>query len=242
MNPSSVYFDDVIKLKPLEYEEIKLTKKISYWNINDPFFNDGFEKFREFISCNPIWRMNNEDELEDTNPFSTIHLPTFSTNQIFNLLTLFVRKNLNINYQLNYNDWGNLYFKDKCRPIKKWRLPHMDYVGGIVANLWLTDHLSKDSGTILYEYTGKTHGIFYDFQIDESHKLYKEWHNFGNRDRQNFWSNFSTDEALYWGFNPVGLVPSKYNCMTCYLPNISHTPFISNHIDFRWSHTFCAYY
>lgn len=240
MNPNSVYFDSEIKLKPLEYERVHLADNVYYWNIYDPFFDDGLEKFKTFVSSNSIWRMNNEPELEDSNPFATIHLPTFATDKIFNLLREFCHKELNISYHLIGEDWGNLYWKNECRPIKRYRLPHMDYVGGIASNLWMTDN--TNSGTILYHYTGKTYGVSYDFQVDESHPLYSEWHKFGPRDRDSSWKNFTDEEAEYWGFKPLGLVPSKYNCMTCYLPNVSHAPFIGDDIEFRWSHTFCAFY
>lgn len=242
MNPSSVYYNEKVKVSNLEYEKIKLDKNICYWNIYDPFIDDGIDQFKKFVSSNPIWRMNNEPELEDTNPFATIHLPTFATDTIFNLLRDFCKKELNIMIPLNVNDWGNLYFKDECRPIKRWRLPHMDYVGGIASNLWLTDHEKNLSGTKLYHYTGKTYGVAYDFQVDKEHRLYNQWNSYGARDRDDYWTNFSDDEAEYWGFIPVGVAPSKYNCMTCYLPNVSHAPLIDEKIDFRWSHTFSVFY
>jgi len=180
MSISSVYFNDEIKIKSiknLEYEYIKLDKNVGYWITDCPFVDGSFIKYMEFVKSNPIWRMNNEYDLEDTNPFATIHLPDFSTRPLFNLLYQFYSSTIGYNKDVSVNDWGNIYFKEHSRPIKRWRLPHMDYVSGLVANLWFTNHDINSTGTNLYFYKGVTHGINYDFQVNESHPLYKEWHN-----------------------------------------------------------------
>lgn len=239
LNPSSVYFDTEILVKEkIEKEYFELEKGIGYWVTECPFVDGSFEKFKTFVNSNPIWRMNNEPEFEDTNPFATIHLATFATDKINKLIS-------NIYgpppYRTGFNDWGNLYWKDECRPIKRWRLPHRDYGSGLVANLWFTDHTETETGTRIFKYKGKEYGVNYDFHVDSEHPLYNEWHSMGAREREERFTNFSDEEALYWGFEPLGMAPTKYSCMTMYHPNISHTPYIEDSVDFRWSHTFATF-
>lgn len=247
MEISSVYFDEIIKtVDKIDAEYVSLEKNIGYWITSPIFLDDCFEKYLKYIQSQPIWRMNNEEIFEGTNPFATIHLPDFSTGKILKLVSDFYVLSGGRDKNIGVTDWGNLYFKDHSKPINRWRLPHMDYNSGLAANLWLSEHTEVETGTKLYFYTGKTYqnnwlGRNYDFQMDSNHRLYNEWHSMGPRDRKSRWINFTDEEALYWGFEPVGMAPTKYKCMTMYDPSVSHTPFIHETVEFRWSHTFCCF-
>jgi len=244
LDPSSVDFPKLIKTNKLEYEEVKVTDGISYFNVYNIFEGDGFDRFQNFVQSNPIWRMNNEPDLTDMNPFSTIHLPTWATEELFAMVSeLYLRTATHLpRHTINNNDWGNIYFKEECRPIKKWRLPHIDYVRGLAANMWFTDHAPGDSGTVLWKYVGGEiqNGVF-EYQGNPEHPLYDEWHAMGPTDRETHFTNFTEEEGRYWGFESIGFVPSKYKCMTCYPADVPHTPYIDDEITLRWSHTFCAF-
>jgi len=247
-DPSSVDFPKLIKTNKLQYEEVKVTDDISYYEVYEIFESDGFDRFQNFVQTNPIWRMNNEPDLPDMNPFSTIHLPTWATKELFSMISeLYVKTAKHIpsyrtdNFITN-NDWGNIYFKEECRPIRKWRLPHIDYVSGLAGNMWFTDHTPGSSGTVLWKYVGgETQNGVFEYQGNPEHPRYAEWHAMDPLGRDTHWTNFTEEEGRYWGFESIGFVPSKYRCMTCYPTNVPHTPYIDNKIDLRWSHTFCAF-
>ena len=124
------------------------------------------------------------------------------------------------------------------RPVSIFRIPHVDSPAGLVCNMWFNDIDPKMSGTNLYEYRGKTYGDHYDFMVDDTHPLYKEWNEHSKSLRKQGWENFSSDEAEYWGFDLVGIAPVKYKGVTLYEASVPHAPFIDPSIDYRWSHTF----
>ena len=241
--PDANEFDHVIKIKSLEewnVEYVPLDKDIGYWVADNPFQNNGFEIYKKLIGTFPIQKKNNNLECVDPNPFATIHVPTWASKPIIKLIESFYVKHVN-NFvsEAQFNEWGNVYQRD-ARPIDKFRIPHIDYESGIVGNLWFTDHPKDSSGTKLYRYKGKIIGLYYDFQIDSDHPLYRE--NLNRSNRLESWKNFSTEEASYWGFEEVGMAPSIYSKITMYSANVCHAPYVAEHIDFRWSHTFAFFH
>jgi hypothetical protein len=96
-----------------------------------------------------------------------------------------------------------------------------------------------DSGTKIYKYHGKMKDTIYDFQIDINHKMHREWKRLAEiPTRTNSWFNMPDDELSRWGFECLGIAPSREGTMTMYNSNVCHAAFISNNVDFRWSHTF----
>ena len=241
--PDANNFSKVIKIKKLEdwnVEYVKLDADLGYWIAENPFYDNGFDLFRNLVSTFPIQKDNNHPDNFDPNPFDTIHLPEWIYKDVCFLLKAFYLKNNCISIvDPEIHEWGNVYFKNKARPISCWRIPHIDYSYGIVANLWFTDHDVNDSATKLYKYHGKMQHEIYDFQIDESHKLHKKWKTLAeNPVRTDSWFNMSDDELLEWGFEYIGSAPTKEGTMTIYNSNISHSAYVSKNVDFRWSHAF----
>lgn len=241
-NPDANSFNKEILIKSLEewnVEYIKLSDNTGYWIADNPFKDNGFEKYRELISAFPIVKNNNIDACMDPNPFDTIHLPEWMTKNILQLIiqyyTTYIESTV---IGKNVHEWGNLYWANRSRPIEAFRIPHIDYPAGIVGNLWLSDHPEDSTGTNLYEYTGKIHGLYYDFQIDNTHPLYKKYKELSTSKRLDSWINFSDDEANEFGFKKVGVAPSTYSKITMYRSSTPHCPYIDSSIDFRWSHTF----
>lgn len=241
--PDANNFDDVIKLKNIDDLNVKyvnLDNTIGYWISEDPFEKNGFELFKNLVSSFPIQKDNNDPANFDPNPFDTIHLPAWIYKNLCFLLKEFYLRNSQV-YIVDpqIHEWGNVYFKNRTRPISCWRIPHIDYSHGIVANLWFTDHDISDSGTKIYRYKGQMQDTIYDFQVDKDHKMHKEWKKLAEKPtRADRWFNMSDDELAAWGFEYLGIAPSKEGTMTIYNSNICHAAYISDNVDFRWSHTF----
>ena len=135
-------------------------------------------------------------------------------------------------------EWGNVYYKEKSRPILAHRIPHRDYDKGLVGNLWFTNHNKGTSGTKFYKYIGNDINGEYEFAVNTDHKLYKEYQNLLKKGRNDSWFNFDDKELEKWGFEYLGMADCKENTMTVYRSNICHLAFIEEEVDFRWSHTF----
>lgn len=242
--PSMVNFAKIIKVKSFkdwEYEYIPLSKTVGYWIADSPFYGDGFEIFKNFVLQNPIWKLNIEEQLEDPNPMSTIHLPPWSVEDVLFLLKKFYCANIlfdDILVEEKYEEWGNIYDSSIVNPIDCWRLPHIDYQSGIVGNMWFTNHDKNQTGTILYKYLGKFYGNYYDFHVDESHPLHKEWKELNTTKRSKGWKNLSDEELEKWGFIKLGMAPTYQGKMTLYKANIPHSVYIDDTCKFRWSHSF----
>ncbi|CAB4125866.1 hypothetical protein UFOVP181_372 [uncultured Caudovirales phage] len=241
--PDANTIDKVIKLKPINEfnaKYIKLDGDIGYWLSDHPFANDGFNLFRELVATFPIQKDNNHPDNLDPNPFDTIHVPEWVSQNIVNVVEEFYRLHNKIDtFASQIHEWGNVYYKHRSRPITCWRIPHIDYVHGMVANLWFTDHNISDSGTKLYRYKGKMYNEIYDFQKDTNHPRYKEWLAISDSPkRADAWFNIPDEELSTWGFECVGIAPSKEGTMTWYNSNICHLAYISENVEFRWSHAF----
>ena len=248
MIPNFTYLDpDENNYKPsmhtaetwgLEY--VKLTEKTGYWTGDHPFVTeDDFDTFRNLIGSYPVCKSNNHEGCNDPNPFATIHLPTWISGPVVHLVKEFYHKNYNTEIQNpNLREWGNVFERNKMRPVEIFRIPHMDSCNGLVCNMWFNYIDPQLSGTNLYEYKGKTYNDFYDFMVDDSHPLYNEWTSHSKSVRKDGWRNFSKDEAEYWGFELVGIAPVKYKGVTLYNANTPHAPYIDDSVNFRWSHTF----
>jgi hypothetical protein len=241
--PDANNFNKVIKVKKLEdwkIEQVDLGNGFSYWVAEAPFYNDGFEIFKELVRSFPVQKDNNHPDNRDPNPFDTIHLPEWVVNDVCFLVRDFYIKQFSPQiYDPQIHEWGNLYFKERARPISCWRIPHIDYVHGMVANLWFTDHDIEDSSTKLYNYTGVMHNDVYDFQIDPAHPLHAEWKAIAETPKRlDAWYNPSEDELKHWGFEYIGETPTKAGTMTLYPANLWHNPFVSDAVTVRWSHAF----
>jgi hypothetical protein len=241
--PDANNFHKVIKLKQLKdwnVEYVKLDHDIGYWIADLPFLDSQLEIYKNLIAAFPVQKDNNHPDNVDPNPFDTIHVPEWVSKDICYLLRDFYVANVTNNiYDPQIHEWGNVYIKERSRPITCWRIPHIDYVHGIVANMWFTDHNIKDSSTKLYKYTGKMHREIYDFQVDENHKMHKEWKSMAESPtRANAWFNIPDEELKRWGFELAGAVPTQAGTMTMYNANISHLAYVSESVDFRWSHAF----
>ncbi len=240
--PDANNFNNVIKIKTLnewKTEYIHLEDDIGYWVTELPFENEVLDVYKNLIATFPIQKDNSHPDNFDPNPFDTIHLPDWIYKDICFLIRDFYIKNVTNNIlDPQIHEWGNLYRKNINRPISCWRIPHIDYVHGIVANMWFTDHDIKDSSTKLYKYTGKMNREIYDFQIDPDHKMFKEWVEMAENPKRVDWFNYPEEELKRWGFELVGEAPTKVNTMTMYRANIHHVAYVGNNIDFRWSHAF----
>lgn len=241
--PDANNFDKVLKLKNVnewQAEYVKLDQNTGYWIAEDPFKDNGFEIFKNLIAAFPIQKDNNHIENFDPNPFDTIHVPMWVSNNMCHLVKDFYLKNVKKDiFDPQIHEWGNVYFKLKSHPIKCWRIPHIDYVHGMVANMWFTSHDIKDSGTKIYRYTGKMNREIYDFQIDENHPNHKEWRNLSeNPQRADAWFNLPEEELKRWGFELLGMTPCKEGTVILYEANVPHLAYITDNVDFRWSHAF----
>jgi hypothetical protein len=241
--PDANNFNQVLKLKSLDEWNCKYTKlddDLGFWTCDTPFRDDGFEIFKNLIASFPIQKDNNHPSNFDPNPFDTIHVPEWVSQDVCLLLKDFYLKNIRSDiYDPQIHEWGNVYFKKNSKPITCWRIPHIDYPFGIVANMWFTDHPIKDSGTKIYRYHGKMYKELYDFQIDENHPNHKRWRAISEfPKRASTWFNIDEAELASWGFELAGIAPTAYNTMTMYRSNVCHLAYITDQIDFRWSHTF----
>lgn len=244
LSPNITNFRDIVKIKSLndwDCEYFPLEKGIGYWIAESPFYENGFEVYKNFVSQCPIWKLNNEQSLEDPNPMATIHLPPWSTKDIINLLKKFYSVHLTNEQNFIdecYEEWGNIYDASIVRPHDCWRLPHIDYQAGIIGNLWFTSHTPTETGTVLYKYLGKFYGNYYDFHVDDQHPLHKEWKELDKMKRTEGWKNLTDDELEKWGFIKLAMIPTQESKMTIYQANIPHSVYIEDSCKFRWSHSF----
>jgi hypothetical protein len=237
----NAYVQNLLTLDEWDLEYVKLSDNVGYWSAPHPFKTDeDFNTFRYLIGSYPVCKSNNHEGCNDPNPFATIHLPTWISGPVVKLIReLFYKIYGDIpNDNPRLREWGNLYEKDIVKPVKRFRLPHRDGPNGLVCNMWFNDVDPLLSGTKLYEYKGKIINDYFDFQVDENHPRYKEWHDIDEGYREWGWVNFSDDEAEHWGFDCVGMAPSRYKGCTIYDVRTPHAPYIDNSIDWRWSHTF----
>mgnify|MGYP003670805547 CR=1 FL=1 len=152
--PDANTIDSVIKVKSLEdfnAEYFDLGEGIGYWIADNPFYDNGFELFKGVVKSFPIVKDNNAEGNLDPNPFDTIHLPDWTYKHICFLLRDFYLKHVQDSmYDPQIHEWGNVYYKERAKPISCWRIPHVDYPKGLVGNLWFTGHDLQDSCTKLY--------------------------------------------------------------------------------------------
>jgi len=249
--PDRNTFNDVIRIKNLHDwsgEYVKVDNAIEYWIMDNPFYDNGFDLYRQLVSKFPIVTDTNDVGSTDANPFATIHLPQWCSDSIWTLLEQYFERYLPHYMNMNYSEWGNLYFPDEYKPYDYYRLPHCDGPNGLVSNLWFTDHPIEQSGTILYKYHGKIikgpdNKLYYDYQSDKSHPLFEEAKElYLSNKRLDRTTPLTIDEEIYWGFERVAILPCKCATMTIYPTSVSHTPFISTQCGFRWSHAYSINY
>jgi len=218
-----------------------LSDDIGYWTADHPFETDEqFYLFRDLIGMFPIQKDNNHPKNFDPNPFDTIHLPEWVYLDLCFLIRDFYKIHGTDEWQdPQIHEWGNIFLRERTRPISCWRLPHIDYVFGMVSNLWFTDHKIEDSCTRLYKYHGKIYNDVYDFQLDLEHPMRKEWEALSlEPKRLDSWMNVPEEELKRWGFELVGMAPTREKTMTLYKANICHSAWVGENVDFRWSHAF----
>jgi len=240
--PDANNYKNEVKIKSLQDIEIESINfgEIHCWIFKDIFKKDGFEKIKNVIGSFPIQKNNNIDTNYDPNPFDTIHIPAWAYKEVCFLLRDFYLKFLcdspsPTNFEIF--EWGNVYFKDKSRPIISNRLPHIDFLHGIVGNLWL-EQQGGESGTSLYSYNGQIINGQYDFMVDTNHRKHLDYMELVQKGRSENWFNFDSNFLADFGFVFEGYLPSMENTMTVYRSNQYHTPFIDDLTNFRWSHTF----
>lgn len=243
--PDRDSFNQVVSVKsPIEWnvEEVELDYGVKYWVADNPFTGDGLDLFMDVVKSFPICADTNYDHCDHGNPFATIHLPEWAVVQ----LCVLIKDYFLIGSPANLGEWGNLYFREDCRPWDYFRLPHCDGPRGMIGNLWLTDHNPEDRGTIIYKYHGKhtefpNGEMFFDYQVDPEHYLYDECkHLSANKKRLSHWNNLTEEEEQYWGFERLAVIPAQKGTITLYEPSTPHAPFISDKVDFSWSHTFAV--
>jgi len=235
-SPSSVYFEKYIRVKNIN--DWKYTRHDNYWVAESPFYEDGFEKFKSFVSQSPVWRTNSEQDFNENNPFATIHLPTWATENLCTLLRDFYAKEVGVNFsRYRYEEWGNIFDRKYCKPLPKWRIPHIDNARGIVGNLWFSS--GDNTGTKLYRYKKETRDTQLEFHYNDSMEQHHRWNSMSDLGRVDEWYNF--EECDYWDFEEIDFAPSKDGTMTIYKSNTPHDPFITPQTNFRWSHTFCCF-
>jgi hypothetical protein len=249
--PDANEFDSVIKIKSYDdwnIEYVKLTDDIGYWIADNPFLDDGFDKYKNLASSFPIVKSHNHHNCKEPNPFESIHLPEWMCNGILLLMKSYFEPQFPPHFDMRFSEWGNVYFKEKSKPLEYFRIPHMDFPCGVVANFWFSDHKPNTSGTSLYHYKGKTYKdgsnkMYFDFQVDTDHPKFQECRElFQCRKRLPQWKSFSKEECEYWGFEEVGIAPSIQSKMTLYNSHTPHAPFIDPSVQFRWSHTYAISY
>lgn len=249
--PDANEFKDVIKVKSLDdwgIEYIQLSDTIGYWMAENPFYGNGFELYKQLVSNFPVVKDTNKPNCTDANPFASIHLPEWCCIDVFLLMKSYFDRIFPSYMHMQFSEWGNLYFKDEARPYDYFRLPHCDGPNGVVSNLWFTDHPEDESGTILYQYHGKIikgpdKKLYFDYQCDKDHPLFEECKNLSlNKKRLEHWNPLTIEEEEYWGFERLGIAPSKNGMMTLYNTEVPHSPFISTQCEFRWSHAYSINY
>jgi hypothetical protein len=242
-HPDANSFNQLIKFKPLkdwEFEFVELGYGIGYWIVENPFLDDGFELFKNVINSFPIQKNNSLSSSTQPNPFDTVHVPEWVHKDLCLLVRDFYLQRTKLPIvDPQVHEWGNVYYKSSIQPISCWRIPHMDYDHGMVANLWFTNHKLQDSCTKIYKYHGNVKDLVYDFQVDTKHKMHEEWRALAEVPKKSAgWFNTIDADLVKWGFEYLGSVPTKEKTLSMYEATVCHTPFISENVDFRWSHTF----
>jgi hypothetical protein len=236
-----VYNHNFSNIHDWDIEYTELDTNIGYWTGNHPFCtDDDFNIFKEIVSSYPIHQLNNNSTSYSPNPFATISTPPWVHEPFCQHIESFWTNFSEEFHPYKWREWGNVYFRGRCMPVDKWRIPHIDSAGGVVCNLWL-DVDENATGTNLYHYKGTVENEKYDFMYDSNHKLYKEYCNVADNKR-NPWSNFTKDEAEHWGFELLASIPAQTGKVTMYNTNIPHAPYITNSVTTRWSHAICIDY
>tara|TARA_B100000287_G_scaffold425236_1_gene471210 strand:- start:4568 stop:5401 length:834 start_codon:yes stop_codon:yes gene_type:complete len=229
-------------------EEWKFKFHSWYWEVWDIFQPGGLDLFKNIAYCYPIEDVNNQDKAHDHNPFQVHHLPFWITQPLCEEVRAFViKEHFKQGRDLEFIDerlseWGNIYWKDDCRPVCHSRIPHVDFPvdEGWIGNLWLSKHDEGETSTNIYQFQGAIDEGRFDFQLDPRHHRYTEWHEWVGDGRNHIkqWENLSTREAIHWGFIKKASAPCEYGTMTIYNGNIPHCPYIADSVKWRWSHCF----
>lgn len=231
-------------IKP--FDEWNFTFHGQYWRIRDMFYD--LDEFVEVLKCYPIEDYNNAGSASDPNPFAQTSISHWIFSPIAEQIRHFIMVNhfkQSVDVGLHderFSEWGNVYVKDRCRPVSCWQMPHRDFGTdeGFIANLWLSHHEENETGTNFFKYKGTIDEGRYDFQIDPSHHRYKEWHSWhgDGTNHDDGWINFDSDKQRHWGFIKTGFAAAEYGTMTLYNANTIHAPWIPESVEWRWSHCF----
>ena len=232
----------------LPVSEWEFTYHSKYWIVTKLFKEGGLDLFKEMAECYPIVDRNNDDDHIDHNPFQVHHMPLWFTTPISEAVREFVlREHFKQGPEMELIDerlseWGNIYIKGQCRPLVNSHIPHVDFSkeNGFIGNIWLSEHEEGETATNIYEYKGEIDEGRYDFQLDTRHQRYQEWHEWvgDGRNHVDGFQNLSNKDAFHWGFKKIAAAPCRYGTMTIYNANIPHCPFVSDSVEWRWSHCF----
>ena len=149
----------------LPVSEWEFTYHSHYWIITKCFKDGGLDLLKEMASCYPIVDPNNSDDDFDHNPFMVHHLPYWITHPICEAIREFVLKehfHQSKDMALigeHLSEWGNIYVKDKSRPLVNSAIPHVDFPfdEGWISNLWLSRHEEGETSTDIYTYLSLIH-------------------------------------------------------------------------------------
>lgn len=215
----------------------KLSNKVGYWTVEDI---DSIIDFNEFKSSVEKSKFDNKNPF---NPFRNQKISDIDqTYKLLNFLETFYHTHVNKSTprEKEYDAWTNLYEKKKFSCMQSGLIPHVDSINlttGIVANLWLNKEVFG-SGTKLYQYSGKIiqtqYGSKIDFMVDPSHKFFNRFIELTNSTL----SEFVNNDWSSWGFECLGIAPSKYKTLTIYKINTPHTAFIPENVVERYSASF----
>ena len=151
-----VYTETKPIFKPVS--EWKYQNHSKFWVVEDIFKEGGLELFKEIARSYPIVDTNNHDDDWDHNPFMVHHLPYWITSPLCEAVREFVIRNhfgQGPEMELideRLSEWGNIYYKDECRPLVNSFIPHVDFPDdeGWIGNLWLSEHEEGETTTDIF--------------------------------------------------------------------------------------------
>jgi len=139
-----------------------------------------------------------------------------------------------------FSCWTNHYTKKRDKMFSEiGLLPHIDHLddfkqNSIACNLWITEDV-EGSGTNLYKYHGEMRDGMYDFSYDRNHPLFDAYKKLRALPPKTEYINYDWE---LWGFELLGMAPSKYKTMTIYKSLVPHNAYIPYEVQIRNSCSF----
>jgi len=216
----------LVTYHPLKYD-------VGYWVVEDI---DSILDFDVFVA--DVNKCEYDGKDTPNNPFFNKNITQLDgTEAIYQFLNEFYREYVNPEAKptfANASSWSNFYSKELFGCYEQALIPHQDieegfYDTGIACNLWLTDEV-EHSGTNLYKYHGEMIDNRYDFCVDPNHALNGSYVRLKDMPKKKQYINYSWEA---WGFEFLGMAPSKYKTMTIYKTNVPHCAHIPYDIEVR---------